>query len=133
MSSELPEGWEKHVSKSTGTCLVVFVTLTLLQLITYYLIIQCQIGRTYYLNVHTKQSQWEIPTESSTSYKRVRCSHLLVKHRDSRRPSSWRSDNITRTKEEAVELLECIYNVAVISLVATLFYTYHIILYYFRF
>ena len=33
-------------------------------------------------------------------------SHLLVKHRDSRRPASWRSDNITRSKEEALEILE---------------------------
>ena len=30
---------------------------------------------------------------------------MLVKHRDSRRPSSWREENITRTKEEALELL----------------------------
>lgn len=35
----------------------------------------------------------------------MRCSHLLVKHRDSRRPSSWREDNITRTKEEAHAIL----------------------------
>ncbi|CAK0786932.1 Peptidyl-prolyl cis-trans isomerase NIMA-interacting protein 1 [Coccomyxa viridis] len=33
--------------------------------------------------------------------KSVRASHLLVKHRDSRRPSSWKEDNITRTKEDA--------------------------------
>jgi len=36
----------------------------------------------------------------------VHCSHLLVKHAGSRRPSSWRSDNITRTKEEALKLVE---------------------------
>eukprot|EP00727_Mastigamoeba_balamuthi_P012877 m51a1_g8211 putative peptidyl-prolyl cis-trans isomerase nima-interacting 1-like (113) ;mRNA; f:64957-65553 len=35
----------------------------------------------------------------------VRCSHLLVKHRGSRRPSSWREQNITRTKEEAIAIL----------------------------
>jgi NIMA-interacting peptidyl-prolyl cis-trans isomerase 1 len=29
----------------------------------------------------------------------------LVKHNESRRPSSWRSDNITRTKDEALDLL----------------------------
>lgn len=28
----------------------------------------------------------------------VRASHLLVKHRDSRRPSSWKEANITRSK-----------------------------------
>jgi NIMA-interacting peptidyl-prolyl cis-trans isomerase 1 len=30
---------------------------------------------------------------------------LLVKHRDSRRPSSWKQEKITRTKEEALEML----------------------------
>lgn len=37
---------------------------------------------------------------------KIRCSHLLVKHRDSRRPSSWREAEITRSKEEAIETLE---------------------------
>eukprot|EP00058_Branchiostoma_floridae_P016168 XP_002601656.1 hypothetical protein BRAFLDRAFT_114914 [Branchiostoma floridae] len=72
---DLPEGWEKRVSKSQG--------------------------RAYYLNVHTKQSQWEKPTDAA----QVRCSHLLVKHVGSRRPSSWKQDKITRTQEEALELL----------------------------
>mmetsp|Transcript_20876 Transcript_20876/g.45745 ORF Transcript_20876/g.45745 Transcript_20876/m.45745 type:complete len:257 (-) Transcript_20876:277-1047(-) len=35
----------------------------------------------------------------------VRCSHLLVKHKDSRRPSSHKEAVITRTKEEAVEMV----------------------------
>ena len=35
----------------------------------------------------------------------VRASHLLVKHRDSRRPSSWREANITRSKDEAIAQL----------------------------
>jgi len=34
---------------------------------------------------------------------RVRCSHILVKHRGSRRPSSWRAATITISEEEAVE------------------------------
>jgi len=29
-----------------------------------------------------------------------------VKHRDSRRPASWRDENITRSKEEALQLLQ---------------------------
>lgn len=37
---------------------------------------------------------------------KVRCSHLLVKHRESRRPSSWREENITRSKEEALQILQ---------------------------
>ncbi|XP_045187846.2 peptidyl-prolyl cis-trans isomerase NIMA-interacting 1-like isoform X2 [Mercenaria mercenaria] len=62
--------------------------------------------RDYYLNVHTKESQWERPTaEAKRSMAQVQCSHLLVKHRDSRRPASWREDNITRSKEEAIEIL----------------------------
>ena len=36
----------------------------------------------------------------------VRASHILVKHRESRRPSSWKEEKITRTKEEALEILE---------------------------
>ncbi|KFQ43173.1 Peptidyl-prolyl cis-trans isomerase NIMA-interacting 1, partial [Nestor notabilis] len=36
---------------------------------------------------------------------KVRCSHLLVKHNQSRRPSSWRQDKITRTKDEALVLI----------------------------
>ena len=37
---------------------------------------------------------------------KIRAAHLLVKHKDSRRPSSWKEENITRTKEEAIEILE---------------------------
>jgi hypothetical protein len=33
----------------------------------------------------------------------VRASHLLVKHRDSRRPSSWKEANITRTQVQEPE------------------------------
>ena len=38
--------------------------------------------------------------------KKIRAAHLLVKHRDSRRPSSWKEEKITRSKEEAVGILE---------------------------
>jgi len=79
MSDSLPSGWEKHVSKSSG--------------------------KTYYLNVHTKQSQWDMPTEPAVAGAQVRCSHLLIKHKDSRRPASWKSPSITRSKEEALEIL----------------------------
>jgi peptidyl-prolyl cis-trans isomerase NIMA-interacting 1 len=36
---------------------------------------------------------------------RIHAAHLLVKHRESRRPSSWRESRITRSKEEAMEVL----------------------------
>uniref|UniRef100_A0A8C4Q3V3 Peptidyl-prolyl cis-trans isomerase n=1 Tax=Eptatretus burgeri TaxID=7764 RepID=A0A8C4Q3V3_EPTBU len=64
----------------------------------------------YYFNHTTKRSQWERPKPGETVGEcpggEVRCSHLLVKHRDSRRPSSWRQENITRTKDEALEMIE---------------------------
>jgi NIMA-interacting peptidyl-prolyl cis-trans isomerase 1 len=37
---------------------------------------------------------------------KIRAAHLLVKHRDSRRPASWREANITRSIEEARDQIE---------------------------
>ncbi|RVE54317.1 hypothetical protein evm_001144 [Chilo suppressalis] len=86
----LPEGWEVRKSRSTGM--------------------------TYYLNKHTKKSQWDKPEgpaplvdedeDDASSPKQVQCSHILVKHAGSRRPSSWREDKITRSKDEALEILK---------------------------
>lgn len=81
--SNLPEGWEQRTSRSTG--------------------------RSYYYNKATHESIWERPTgapDEEVNPGSVRASHILVKHRDSRRPSSWRQENITRTKEEAIEELK---------------------------
>uniref|UniRef100_A0A060T7C1 Peptidyl-prolyl cis-trans isomerase n=1 Tax=Blastobotrys adeninivorans TaxID=409370 RepID=A0A060T7C1_BLAAD len=36
---------------------------------------------------------------------KIRASHLLVKHKDSRKPSSWKEANITRTKDEAMSII----------------------------
>ena len=36
---------------------------------------------------------------------KIRAAHLLIKHKDSRKPSSWREAKITRTKEEATSTL----------------------------
>jgi len=44
--------------------------------------------------------------KKKTSDEQVSCRHLLVKHKDSRRPSSWKSEEITRSKKEAVETAE---------------------------
>lgn len=69
------------------------------------------LGQQYYLNVYTKQSQWELPDKpaenpgGSVGPAQVQCSHLLVKHKDSRRPSSWREENITRTEDDAMRLV----------------------------
>ncbi|KAL7273556.1 peptidyl-prolyl cis-trans isomerase Pin1 [Rhizina undulata] len=89
----------------------------------------------YYFNTHTSQSQWEPPKEadqeklkvymaqnysvpalsmsegaSASNAGKIRCSHLLVKHNQSRRPSSWKQGDadkaeITRTKDEAMEMI----------------------------
>ena len=36
----------------------------------------------------------------------VQASHILVKHKESRRPSSWKQENISRSKDEALEILK---------------------------
>ncbi|PRP84218.1 hypothetical protein PROFUN_08418 [Planoprotostelium fungivorum] len=41
----------------------------------------------------------------STTMSQVRASHILVKHKESRRPSSWREENVTRSRAEAQERL----------------------------
>ncbi|CCE61102.1 hypothetical protein TPHA_0A00170 [Tetrapisispora phaffii CBS 4417] len=71
--------------------------------------------REYFFNPENKQSQWEAPEGTDVSKLKeymiknplkVRCLHLLIKHKDSRRPASHRSENITVTKEEAIEELK---------------------------
>jgi len=83
----------------------------------------------YYFNSSNKESRWEPPqgtdTEKLKAYMaahhsssttrpsastagnegKIRAAHLLIKHKDSRRPSSWREANITRTKEEATSII----------------------------
>ena len=46
------------------------------------------------------------PSGGAAKDGKIRAAHLLVKHRDSRRPSSWKEPEIRRTKEEAVEVLK---------------------------
>ncbi|EKM83952.1 hypothetical protein AGABI1DRAFT_110554 [Agaricus bisporus var. burnettii JB137-S8] len=82
----------------------------------------------YFYNTETKESMWtppkDIPVEEvkklsgADKYEeqlnklldgekdQVRASHLLIKHKDSRRPSSWKEADITRSKEEAIEIIE---------------------------
>ncbi|DAA78797.1 TPA_exp: Peptidylprolyl isomerase [Trichophyton benhamiae CBS 112371] len=83
----------------------------------------------YYFNAISKESRWEPPAGTDTEKLKVymaahhsvqagdrhgasgqgegkiRASHLLIKHRESRRPSSWRESEITRSKDDAIEIL----------------------------
>ncbi|KAJ1772541.1 Peptidyl-prolyl cis-trans isomerase NIMA-interacting protein 1 [Coemansia sp. RSA 1813] len=58
-------------------------------------------NKTYYFNRETKESRWDPPTGEAPS--RMRASHILAKHRDSRNPRTWRGVEITRSEEEARE------------------------------
>ncbi|KAK9453963.1 hypothetical protein V1511DRAFT_503766 [Dipodascopsis uninucleata] len=90
----------------------------------------------YYFNSETLESSWEPPLGTDTSVlkaymaanhsfvlppsvvsataaanaasqqQKIRCSHLLVKHTGSRRPSSWKEKVITRSMDEARAMLE---------------------------
>ncbi|CAI9716376.1 putative peptidyl-prolyl cis-trans isomerase dodo [Octopus vulgaris] len=81
MDDQLPAGWEKRISRKSG--------------------------KEYYINLCTKKSQWYRPTKPAEETEEVvQCSHLLVKHKDCRRPSSWRQEKIERTKEEAITILK---------------------------
>ncbi|KAH9456387.1 hypothetical protein MJO28_006427 [Puccinia striiformis f. sp. tritici] len=88
--------------------------------------------RAYFYSTQLKKSCWDQPSELSVeeveklpgahflhgavtgqglngalaSSNKVRASHLLVKHAQSRRPASWKETSITRTKEEAIEILK---------------------------
>lgn len=83
----------------------------------------------YYFHPETKDSRWEppagtnpdklkefmaqhhsskgvAPASFANTGGKIRVVHLLVKHRDSRRPASWREPKITRSKDEAEELIK---------------------------
>ncbi|KAG7827524.1 hypothetical protein KL920_004287 [Ogataea angusta] len=72
----------------------------------------------YYYNPSTSESIWTPPegtdkdaldlylSKNLHKPKKVAARHILVKHKDSRRPSSWKEQNVTRTREEAIELVK---------------------------
>lgn len=82
-------------------------------------------GIPYYFNAATKQSSWDAPSElsddqikslpgsqylsggSSGGAGTITASHLLVKHKDSRRPSSWKEVCIHLPSEKGPMLTLC--------------------------
>ncbi|KAF3908352.1 hypothetical protein AA313_de0208827 [Arthrobotrys entomopaga] len=82
----------------------------------------------YYFNSSTSESRWDPPADTNSdklkeymsihysapptnsnsggSGDKIRAAHLLVKHAGSRRPSSWKEQSITRSKEEAMDILK---------------------------
>jgi NIMA-interacting peptidyl-prolyl cis-trans isomerase 1 len=76
--SDLPPGWIEKMSESKG--------------------------RIYYFNTQTNESQWEKPAAPAKN--QVRASHILVKHAQSRRPSSWKEPQVTRSKDEALRMIQ---------------------------
>ncbi|KXS95312.1 hypothetical protein AC578_10476 [Pseudocercospora eumusae] len=103
MATGLPAGWEVRHSNSKNL--------------------------PYYFNPSTKESRWEPPAETDSETLKhymgqyhtanlnpdavknqnlegkIRAAHLLVKHAQSRRPSSWREAEITRSKDEAYSII----------------------------
>lgn len=77
--SSLPSGWSSKVSKSHD-------------------------GKTYYINNLTGETTWTVPTAAATgSSGEVQVLHILKKHNGSRRPASWRCDNITQSKDVSIQ------------------------------
>jgi len=87
--------------------------------------------RLYFFNEKTKESRWDPPegmsetditklkgytmhakgqqpqaSDGNAALKQIQASHLLIKHSESRRPSSWKETNITRSKDEAISILK---------------------------
>ncbi|KAK9389414.1 hypothetical protein V1515DRAFT_593192 [Lipomyces mesembrius] len=86
----------------------------------------------YYFNTATYESTWEPPLGTDAeqlkvymatnhSYilpsgaasgpnqrSKIRCSHLLIKHSGSRRPSSWKEKYITRSEHDAFTILSAL-------------------------
>src|SRR5688500_7649920 len=78
--SSLPAGWSQKESKSHH-------------------------GKFYYFNSPTQETSLTVPTEAAPTRasEQVQVLHILRKHNESRRPASWRCDNITQSKETSIK------------------------------
>lgn len=106
MSGDLPSGWEERTSRSTGQTYFLNQVdnhlhfLAIATLDSYSCSSQNSRHGTGQLS-QPQRLQLRCGLISSINHLglwKVRGSHLLVKHKDSRRPASWRQDPITRTK-----------------------------------
>ena len=106
MSGDLPSGWEERTSRSTGQTYFLNQVdnhlhfLAIATLDSY----SCSSQNSRHGTGQLSQPQrlqlrcGLISSNNHLGLWKVRGSHLLVKHKDSRRPASWRQDPITRTK-----------------------------------
>ena len=123
--SNLPKNWETRVSKSTGefsfSC-IVFIPLYKVIVSIYKNIIDLKDlsmftklslliiikGKTFYFNVETNESQWNHPLVSQDQlakqllYKTVKCSHIIIKSRESRKPFTLQDKPVTISRQEAM-------------------------------
>lgn len=58
----IPAGWEKRLSRSTGNDFWHALDILLSTIRTVFIFDFCFVGMHYYLNVYTKESQWDPPT-----------------------------------------------------------------------
>lgn len=64
-------------------------------------------GVLFYINNHTGETQWEMPTAPAVAKEEeIQCFHILAKHNQSRRPQNWKNEQITRTKDEAIKIIQ---------------------------
>lgn len=108
--SDLPPGWVKKISSRTGMCKKTWKD---------FFELLNNLGKEYYIDPVTKESQWEHP--SSTSNKpssgrkggngdQVQVLHILVKHTGSRNPKNYKGETITRSKEDARKRLNGLFS-----------------------
>nr|CCA16179.1 peptidylprolyl cistrans isomerase NIMAinteracting 1 putative [Albugo laibachii Nc14] len=100
-AKQIPKGWKEVQSKSRP-------------------------GSVYFLNVKTGEKTWKLShvhakereyrrekhgakVSQSNALDKVQALHILVKHAQSRRPSSWRQESITRSKAVAVNKIQGIH------------------------
>lgn len=78
------------------------------------------LGKEYYIDPVTKESQWEHPSvtggkpsanrKAASGNDQVQVLHILVKHTGSRNPKNYKGETITRSKDEARRRLDGLFD-----------------------